>query len=138
MLKATNTKVFKLDPNTIVGSGYHFIGATGSRQVSDAYVLNNNGDAFVKTSLADITPTDAYFIAKSLDNAPDKLPIAGNSLLGDVNGDGMISVLDVTYLVSYILGERQDGFILKNADINGDKLITIADVTALVDIILAN
>ena len=138
VLKATNTKVFKLDPNTMVGSGYHFVGSTGSRQVSDAYVLNNNGDAFVKTSLADITPTDAYFIAKGLDNAPDKLPIAGNSLLGDVNGDGMISVSDVTYLVSYILGERQDGFILKNADINGDKLITIADVTALVDIILAN
>lgn len=138
VLKATGTKLFKLEPNTMVGSGYCFVGATGNRQVNDAYVLNSDGDAFVKTSLANITPADAYFIAKNVDNAPDTLPIAGNSLLGDVNGDGLISVSDVTYLVSYILGQGQNDFILGNADINSDNLISIADVTALVDLILGN
>lgn len=55
---------------------------------------------------------------------------------GDVNGDGMVSVSDVTMLVDHILGNTNDGFIIKNADITGDGVISVSDVTHLVDIIL--
>lgn len=56
---------------------------------------------------------------------------------GDVNGDGMVSVADVTALVNIILGnEDEDETITQKADINGDGTISIADVTALTDIIL--
>ena len=58
------------------------------------------------------------------------------SLLGDVNGDGFITVVDVTTLVDYILGVSNDYFVFENADVNGDGSITVTDVTALVDIIL--
>ena len=54
---------------------------------------------------------------------------------GDVNGDGSITIADVTALVNIILGKEgtyNDGA----ADVNGDGTITIADVTALVNIIL--
>ncbi|MBO4851404.1 MAG: leucine-rich repeat protein [Prevotella sp.] len=57
---------------------------------------------------------------------------------GDVNGDGVISVTDVTFLVDKILGNVNDNFIIENADINGDGFISVSDVTALVDIILGN
>ena len=57
-------------------------------------------------------------------------------LLGDVNGDGTITVTDVTALVDYILGIRNEFFVFENADINGDGTITVTDVTSLVDIIL--
>ena len=59
-----------------------------------------------------------------------------NSSLGDVNGDGMLSVTDVTYLVDYILGNGSSNFINENADVNWDGLISVADVTALVDMVL--
>ncbi|MBR7055090.1 MAG: dockerin type I repeat-containing protein [Prevotella sp.] len=58
------------------------------------------------------------------------------TLLGDVNGDGIISVSDVTMLVSYCLGDVDSNFIANNADINGDSFISVSDVTALVDLIL--
>lgn len=54
---------------------------------------------------------------------------------GDVNGDGAVSIADVTALVNIILGKNlpaNQGV----ADINGDGSVTIADVTALVNIIL--
>ena len=55
---------------------------------------------------------------------------------GDVNGDGSISVTDVTFLVDKILGNVNDNFVMANADVNGDGFISVSDVTALVDIIL--
>ncbi len=58
-------------------------------------------------------------------------------LLGDVNGDGSITIADVTALVNIILGKDTEGqYNRAAADVNGDESITIADVTALVNIIL--
>lgn len=52
---------------------------------------------------------------------------------GDVNGDGEVTIADVTALVNIILGKNDKKAI---ADVNGDGPVTIADVTALVNIIL--
>ena len=58
-------------------------------------------------------------------------------LLGDVNGDGSITIADVTALVNIILGKDTAGqYNRAAADVNLDESITIADVTALVNIIL--
>lgn len=58
-------------------------------------------------------------------------------LLGDVNGDGQITIADVTALVNIILGKDTTGqYNHAAADVNQDNQITIADVTALVNIIL--
>ena len=56
-------------------------------------------------------------------------------LRGDVNGDGSVTIADVTALVNIILGKSAapaSGV----ADVNEDGGVTIADVTALVNIIL--
>ncbi len=57
-------------------------------------------------------------------------------LLGDINSDNAISIVDVVGLVRYILGEQYDNFVVTAADINGDGNITIADVINLINIIL--
>ena len=57
-------------------------------------------------------------------------------LLGDVNGDGMINVTDVTEMVNYVLGEDVD-IVLMNADVNGDGLYNIADVTSIINLVLS-
>lgn len=59
-----------------------------------------------------------------------------SSSMGDVNGDGAITISDVMGLVNYILGNTHDGFIIANADINGDNSISVTDVTTLVNLIL--
>ena len=59
-----------------------------------------------------------------------------NTAIGDVNGDGMVTVTDVTMLVDYILGQTNDVFVIENADVNGDGGITVTDVAELVNVIL--
>ena len=56
---------------------------------------------------------------------------------GDVNGDGEVSIKDVTDLIDYLLGTEVEGFVAEAANVNGDAEISIADVTALIDILLA-
>ena len=55
--------------------------------------------------------------------------------LGDVNHDGTISILDVTILIDYLLGNAEVCTIC--ADLSGDNYISILDVTMLSDQILS-
>ena len=55
--------------------------------------------------------------------------------LGDVNGDGIVSIADVLLLVSHILGQDSDLFIAANSDMNGDNIFSVADVTMIVSLI---
>ena len=68
--------------------------------------------------------------------APYKLPTT--TLTGDVNGDGVITIVDVSMLIAYILGDESFDFIADNADINDDGSITVSDVAGIVAIILYN
>ncbi len=55
-------------------------------------------------------------------------------LLGDVDGDGKVSITDVTALIDLLLG---DGTYVEAGDMNGDGALTITDVTDLIDLLLA-
>lgn len=59
---------------------------------------------------------------------------------GDVNGDGMIGIADVTALIDLLLsGETpQSKEVMDAADLNRDGAIGIADVTALIDLLLGS
>ena len=61
---------------------------------------------------------------------------AQSTLKGDVNGDGSISITDVTMLVDVILTGLPQDTDTSIYDINGDGNVTISDVTVLVDMIL--
>ena len=58
------------------------------------------------------------------------------AMMGDVNGDGRVSVTDVISMNSYILEEEPAQFIRKVADLNGDGKVTITDLVQVIDIIL--
>ena len=55
-------------------------------------------------------------------------------MLGDVNGDGGINVLDVVMVMGAILNNTEDE--LEYADINGDGIVNVQDLVALVNEIL--
>ncbi|MBR5101659.1 MAG: leucine-rich repeat protein, partial [Muribaculaceae bacterium] len=57
-------------------------------------------------------------------------------LKGDVNGDGVVDVRDVTTLINHILGYPVTVFIPEAADINEDGEIDVQDVTAIINLIL--
>ena len=62
---------------------------------------------------------------------PDNL----SDILGDINNDGIIDILDILILVNIILN---DGEYNENGDINSDGDINIFDITLLVNLILNN
>ena len=55
---------------------------------------------------------------------------------GDVNGDGSVSIADVTWIIDYLLAGCSSSFHIENADLNNDGVISIGDVTALIDTLL--
>ena len=59
--------------------------------------------------------------------------IQAAAIRGDVDGNGEISINDVTILVEYILNESNPPTI---ADVNGDGEISVSDVLMLVEILL--
>lgn len=63
----------------------------------------------------------------------DGITIQGN---GDVNGDGRISISDVTALIDKILDSQGASINLINADVNGDGKLSIGDVTDLINLLL--
>jgi hypothetical protein len=59
---------------------------------------------------------------------------AGN-IYGDVNGDGKVSIADVTTLTDSLLNATADS--LPNGDVNGDGKVSIYDITILIDYLLS-
>lgn len=134
-LSATATKVLKSGTSAMQGSGYQLVGTGGDREVENAYLLNDSGDAFVRSATATVKAGTAYFIAtEATDN--DILRLGSAGLLGDCNNDGNITVTDVMAIVNYILGNQPAIFIKANADVNSDNNINVTDVMVLVNMIL--
>jgi len=57
-------------------------------------------------------------------------------VVGDANGDGVVTVSDVVAVANYILGKNPQPFIFDAADVNGDGEITVTDVVLIARIVL--
>ena len=56
----------------------------------------------------------------------------GTNLLGDINGDGILNILDIVMVVNYIL----DGLYNTEGDVNEDGVLNILDIVTLTTLIL--
>jgi hypothetical protein len=56
--------------------------------------------------------------------------------LGDVNGDGSVTIADVTTLIDYLLGSEVSPFNKFNADVDDSNKLTINDATTIIDMLL--
>ena len=59
------------------------------------------------------------------------------TMLGDVNGDGAVTIADATALINYLLTRDGSNINKFNADVNDSNSLTIADVTKLINYLLS-
>lgn len=58
-------------------------------------------------------------------------------IVGDANGDGRVSITDVSTIAGYLLGNTPEQFSAAGADVNVDGRISITDVSTLASLLLA-
>ena len=98
---------------------------TAKRDNNASYYFTGDGSDYLFTFDAD----NLTFSIEVIEQQPLVNP-------GDVNGDGQLTIADVTMLIDYLLGSEPASFNVVNADVNYDSGITIADVTRLIDMLL--
>lgn len=98
------------------------------------YELEVSEPTFLKLSFGFITANGNSPASVWVDDI--QLTYINDVLLGDVNNDGYVNIVDVTCIVNHVLDQTPPEFIRKAADINGDGYINILDVTLLVNLIL--
>jgi len=86
---------------------------------------------FMPPGANDLTDSQVDLIAQWINEGA--LPESNESMLGDMNGDDNLNVLDVIIIVNMALGNTE---IDLNGDMNGDNGVNILDVVLLVNIIL--
>jgi len=102
----------------------------------DLIPLSNEENSFHANLLADNTN---ILIANSNYDNPDPLNVSftvsidDSNLIGDVNLDGSIDVLDVVSIVNIILSDSYTLY----GDINSDGELNVIDIVLLMDMILS-
>ena len=118
---------------TVTGDASHYVITGITDKTYTVTGLNENGIYLYKVKAIYTDGNESKWsnveTVTLVDNGPAVNP-------GDVNGDGDVTIADVTTLIDYLLGSTAANFNEANADVNGDSDITIADVTALIDILL--
>ena len=71
-----------------------------------------------------------------IDGGPSNPGYLSDYLLGDVNGDGVVNIADVTDIIDYLLRGGDPSFNAVAADVNFDGTVSIADVTDIIDYLL--
>lgn len=82
-----------------------------------------------------ITDGMGYLYLGSRQSEKFTVVFEADSLKGDVDGNGMVNVSDVTALINHILGTTT--WPQNRADIDGNGVVNVSDVTALINLILA-
>lgn len=87
----------------------------------------------------EIVIDDGYIYKVNQESGTNDEPyliILKNDLLGDVNGDGMVTIADVVMLIDYLQGKVHPDFDISVADANEDNVIDMKDVAAIGNICL--
>jgi hypothetical protein len=112
-----------------------YSGNSGSIVIINLHADENfNGPATIGLKFSFFTTVDGVqFI---LQQESCNVQLLAQRFKGDANGDGHVSISDITFLIDYLLAECQSSFHTENADVNEDGNVSISDVTALIDLLL--
>ena len=129
------------------GNGlYHFLCYSNNND----YLKGNSGELMNFDVICDKTKTAGNYLATinniKFSDCDKNLLILANTdfdiivnsmVMGDVNDDGDIDVMDVVMMVSYIMGRSPSSFNFTAADHTGDGLVDVMDLVRQVSLVMA-
>ena len=147
----TSLDLSSFNTSKVIEMRYMFYGCTNLRTISvgsgwsTAAVTNSVGMFGFCTSLVggqgttwdESNPMDKTYA--HIDGGPSNpgyFTAKNASQRGDINGDGLVNVADVTALIQIVLNSTPAD--LSVADLSGDGQVNVADVTTLIQLVLNN
>ena len=108
---------------------WNFGDGSSSASISPVHVYNNGGNYEVS-----LIVTDIY----GQESAPHiELIELSNGIVGDINFDSIINILDIVLVVNFVLGsDNPSDNEFSAADLNSDGILNILDVVSLANLIL--
>ena len=124
------------DDNCTMGSDYAPFYTSGIR--GKAMTYTNNWTSFVDYAMGENFPnaTATLGCGTNVELPVTEIGYTYEKMRGDVNGDGRISIADVSTLINYLLNGDTTDFYEVNAYISDDSNISIVDVTELINMLL--
>ena len=109
--------------------------------ISGNHTTDGTGTGSFNSTMTGLTPSTTYYVRAYATNSEGtaygevvSFTTLQQNLVGDINEDGVISIDDVSVLLSHILGNISlTDQALINADVNGDEVISIDDVSTLLN-----
>ena len=95
---------------------------------------NQNNNFYFTISLEDTNVLIANSNYNDIETTDIIFTLSVNYIIGDLNNDGIVNILDIVILVEHILSSA--AVELEGADINDDGDVNILDVIQLVNLIL--
>lgn len=122
---------------TLAAAGYLALGVDDEGnlgfypQAEGTYMKANT--AWLSIEGLDMDGVTAVYLVENVESEPEVV-------LGDVNGDGSLSISDAIVLIDFLLNSsgqaNGEKFNIDGADVNGDGRVSILDVTILIDVLL--
>jgi len=153
-----NTGLFSIDGNAfsgctnlttvVIGASMRFISSNAFKQCNKIKTLQcraieppklYNSNTFTSTCYQNanlFVPRESLEAYRTAEYWSDFSHIYAIESIGDANGDGRLSIGDVTLVINSLLGNETSSFEAALADVNGDGNINISDVTALINMLL--
>ena len=143
-LTVTNASSRTYDEDILIKLYKHIYGNTGTLvQASYQHVkLSPRQSTTLTFHLDNVMDGWKYFAKAYYYSSGEEVALAGTSIytiafptasiLGDVNGDGEVSIADVNLAVNYVLSNVYNA----RGDVNGDGEMTVADINIIVNLVL--
>lgn len=118
---------------------YSFNGTKGNEAFTgnsgDLLLINVTASSSYDPS-SDVTLNEPLFVSKSSLKGMELAYENEHGILGDVDGDGSVTVLDGVAIIDYYLKKNPSPFNVAVADLDNDGSITVLDGVAAIDIYL--
>jgi hypothetical protein len=153
----TTTAISEIDKTTATGGGN--VTADGGAEVtargicwstsqnptiSGSHTTDGTGTGSFTSAMTSLTASTTYYVRAYATNSAGtaygeevSFTTLPDGILGDVDCDDVLTINDVSLLLSYLMGQIQlTGSALQNADVDGDNEVTINDVSMLLMMVM--